>query len=269
MTPLASHGSAQSSSSQSTANTNTSRSVSMTLFDSNGNELPLLLPSNTTDKIDIRIPRDPSIALPSMSYENVTSLNINNTAHRLIFNLHFINITSHLPISLHLEMRPMNASRSYLFIYRFDQSPQLNTSIQIIDGWTLFCSSSETFFSQISRSIQFRFLSPSFSVCRCEWWWSSSILSWQSTNSQSSSMDLRFARTEWHRRWATLSHKSIDVYHVIADQWWCFSFHIELSTTCVHIRMLFHRWQRTVESRWTHREWLIYIFVLVLWMFMF
>ena len=122
----------------------------MTLLDAIGNELPLILSNITMEKIKIRIPRDPSLILPPMSYENVTSLN--NTAHRLIFNLHFINISSHLPISVHLEMRPINASRSYLFIHRFDQSPQLNTSIQIIDGWTLFCSASETSKIQFSTS---------------------------------------------------------------------------------------------------------------------
>ncbi|CAF4402529.1 unnamed protein product, partial [Adineta steineri] len=26
-----------------------------------------------------------------------------------------------------------------LFIYKFDQTPQLNSSINLIDGWTLFC----------------------------------------------------------------------------------------------------------------------------------
>lgn len=40
-------------------------------------------------------------------------------------------------------MKPMNDNVSYLMIYRFDQSPQLNSSIRLIDGWTLFCSSSE------------------------------------------------------------------------------------------------------------------------------
>lgn len=138
MTPLASHGASQASSS---TTTNTSRSVSMTLLDATGKELPVTLSSNTSQKIEIRIPRDPSIQLPAMSYENVTSLN--NTVHRLIFNLHYVNITSQLPISVHVEMKPINASLSYLFIYRFDQSPQLNTSIRIIDGCTLFCPQSK------------------------------------------------------------------------------------------------------------------------------
>ena len=143
ITPLASHGNSQSTtSSASTATTNTSRSVSLTLLDANGQELPLVLSNDTHEKIEIRIPRDPSLSLPAMSYENVTALN-NDTVHQLIFNLHYINITSQLPISVHLEMRPINITLSYLLIYRFDQSPQLNTSIQNIDGWTLFCSQSE------------------------------------------------------------------------------------------------------------------------------
>ncbi|CAF4397681.1 unnamed protein product, partial [Adineta steineri] len=30
-------------------------------------------------------------------------------------------------------------SLAYLFIYKFDQTPLLNSSINLIDGWTLFC----------------------------------------------------------------------------------------------------------------------------------
>ncbi|CAF4437851.1 unnamed protein product, partial [Adineta steineri] len=51
-----------------------------------------------------------------------------------------MNITNILPISVHIEINPLETNISYLFIYKFDQIPQLNTSINQIDGWTLFCS---------------------------------------------------------------------------------------------------------------------------------
>ena len=38
-------------------------------------------------------------------------------------------------------MHPLNTTIAYLFIYKFDQTPQLNSSLNTIDGWTLFCPS--------------------------------------------------------------------------------------------------------------------------------
>jgi hypothetical protein len=81
------------------------------------------------------IPRDPNIIIPSMNLQNVTS------TYNVLFYFHYINITSSLPISIHIEMNPLNTSLAYLFIYKFDQIPQLNSSINIIDGWTIFCPS--------------------------------------------------------------------------------------------------------------------------------
>ncbi|CAF4448237.1 unnamed protein product, partial [Adineta steineri] len=64
---------------------------------------------------------------------------MNSTPHNQLFDLHYLNITSSLSISVHFEFQPLNTSLAYLFIYKFDQLPQLNTSINNIDGWTLFC----------------------------------------------------------------------------------------------------------------------------------
>lgn len=77
-----------------------------------------------------------------MNLQNVTSTN--STVHNLIFYLHYMNISSILPISVHIEMHPLDTSLSYLFIYKFDESPQLNSSLNSIDGWTLFCPSKLT-----------------------------------------------------------------------------------------------------------------------------
>jgi hypothetical protein len=112
--------------------------VSLSIVDANGKEIKITTTNNQT--IEIRIPRDPALVIPEMTYENVTGGN-RSSRHRL-FNLHYVNITSHLPISLHLEMQPLNDTLAYLFIYRFDQSPQLNSSIRLIDGWSIFCPQS-------------------------------------------------------------------------------------------------------------------------------
>ena len=116
------------------SNTNMSTFMSLSLIDHNENEL-----SFQTNSMRLIIPRDPNAIIPAMNIQNVTSMN--STAHHLIFNLHYINISSILPISVHIEMHPLNESLGYLLIYKFDQTPQLNSSMNSIDGWTLFCPS--------------------------------------------------------------------------------------------------------------------------------
>jgi hypothetical protein len=138
MQPLAS---ADQSSSQS--NTNLSRSISLTILDQNEREVSIQ--TTLDDPIELLIPRDPNVIIPSMSLQNVMSMNF--TFHNQLFNLHYINITSTLTISIHFEIHSLNSTRGYLFIYKFDRSPQLNSSINQIDGWTLFCPSSEILFN--------------------------------------------------------------------------------------------------------------------------
>jgi hypothetical protein len=133
MQPLASADKSQS-------NTNLSTSISLSILDRNGNEISI--PTSFDDPYRFVIPRDPNVIIPSMTLQNVTSLN--STPHNLLFNLHYINIiqSNNLTISIHIEMESFNPNLGYLLIYKFDNSPILNSSINQIDGWTLFCPSS-------------------------------------------------------------------------------------------------------------------------------
>ncbi|UJR11128.1 hypothetical protein I4U23_015309 [Adineta vaga] len=133
MEPLASFGNSASSS-----NTNLSRSISFSLLDQNQNEIPFQTMAN--ESIEIVIPRDPNLIIPAMVLQNVTATS-NSTSLHLIFDLHYLNLTTSLPISVHWEIQPMNTGIAYLFVYRFDQIPQLSNSINHIDGWTLLCPS--------------------------------------------------------------------------------------------------------------------------------
>ncbi|UJR09075.1 hypothetical protein I4U23_013322 [Adineta vaga] len=121
------------------SNTNLSRSVALTFVDNNGNEIPFS--TNRSTPIKVIIPRDPSIIISSMYLQNVTTSVNKTTSDHVLFHLHYINITSSLSISVHFEIRSLNESLGYLFIYKFDQAPQLNSSIKSIDGWTMFCPS--------------------------------------------------------------------------------------------------------------------------------
>ncbi|CAF0940715.1 unnamed protein product [Adineta steineri] len=116
-------------------NTNLSRSISLSIIDQNGKEVSFEAHQN--NPIQMIIPRDPNVLIPSMYLQNVTS--INSTINNLLFDYRYINITSSRPISVHFEIYSLNRSLAYLFIYKFDQAPQLNSSINLIDGWTMFC----------------------------------------------------------------------------------------------------------------------------------
>jgi hypothetical protein len=124
MGPLASFGN-----SKSPPNINLSRSISFSILDQYGNDIPIQ--TNLSYPIEILIPRDPNLILPPMILQNVTS----TTPHNQLFNLEYVNITSIQSISVHFEILPLNTSLAYLFIYKFDQIPQWNQ----MDGWTLFC----------------------------------------------------------------------------------------------------------------------------------
>ena len=122
--------------SKSQPNTNLSTSISLEMFDQNGNAISPTV--NLNNPIEMIIPRDPSLIIPSMILQNVTSLN--STPHNQIFNFHYINITSTFSISAHIELQPLNTSLAYLFIYKFDSVPQWTQ----FDGWTIFWPSNLT-----------------------------------------------------------------------------------------------------------------------------
>jgi len=128
--PLAPFGNSKSL----TANTNLSRSVSLSMADQNGNP------------IEIMIPRDPNLVIPTMILQNVTSND--STPHQQLFNLHYVNLTSSLSISIHIEIEPLQTNNNivYLLIYKFDKIPQLNDSTSQIDGWTILNSSNFNYF---------------------------------------------------------------------------------------------------------------------------
>jgi hypothetical protein len=81
-----------------------------------------------------------------MFMQNVSSLSIDPLINNRQFNLHFINITqsnSNITVSIHFEMHSLNNTLGYMLIYKFDQIPQLNSSINYIDGWSMLCPRSK------------------------------------------------------------------------------------------------------------------------------
>lgn len=128
---------------QSISNTNLSTMVSLALFDENGHEITF--ETDTSNPIEIIIPRDPNLRLPAMARQNVTPNNTNLTTK--LFNLHAVTLKSldnpNLNVSLHIEIQPMNITLAYLFIFKYDSAPVLNSSTNRTDGWTIFCPNSK------------------------------------------------------------------------------------------------------------------------------
>ena len=131
---------------QSQSTTNLSRLISLSILDQDGKEISIR--TNSTNPFEIIIPRDPNVHITDMILQDVLS-----TSQDQFFNLHQIDITSSLTISVHFEIQPLNPNISYLFIYKFDGIPQWNSKIKAIDGWTVFCSSSEFLCSTREKSI--------------------------------------------------------------------------------------------------------------------
>ncbi|UJR10866.1 hypothetical protein I4U23_015053 [Adineta vaga] len=140
---------------------NLSNTLFITIFDENGEEIPINT-STTNKTIELFIPRDRNMIVPLMTLQNVTSLVDKLSLNNHQFNLHFINISQtnpNLSISIHFEIFPLNTSLGYMLIYKFDQIPQLNSSLIFIDDWSMLCprnlnnDSTFTYFIDNQKSI--------------------------------------------------------------------------------------------------------------------
>jgi hypothetical protein len=104
-------------------------------MDQNGHEIPIHV--SVDQPIELFIPRDPNAVASPFELQNASSMQ----QHNRTFNLHAVQLLrdNNLTVSVHLEMHPLNLTRAYWLIYRFDDIPQVNTSIQLLDGWSLLC----------------------------------------------------------------------------------------------------------------------------------
>ena len=120
--------------------TNLSTSLSLTVADEGGRDLIV-----HSTGIELIIPRDINLVLPPLTLQNVSSIKADRTNSRQ-FNLHFINITQpnlNISVSVHFQLRSLDSRLGYLVIYRFDDIPRFNSSINQTDGWSLLCPSNE------------------------------------------------------------------------------------------------------------------------------
>jgi hypothetical protein len=119
-----------------------SRSISINFLNTNGTTLTV---NNLSLPIKIIIPRDTSLILPSMTFENISQQTLptsNNKNNNRQFSLYYVNITSpteSLTISATFEFKSDNSSLGFMIIFRFDAIPILNSSMNQTDGYKVFC----------------------------------------------------------------------------------------------------------------------------------
>lgn len=128
---------------QSPWNTNThfSRSISLSLVDSNGTEIPFHV--TREEPIELFIPRDPNSVLAVLDWEYV---NLSNGTNQT-FKYHSINLkrSGDLTVSVHLELRPVDRTRHYWLFYRLNAPPQINETVFLFDEWSVLCPQSKLF----------------------------------------------------------------------------------------------------------------------------
>jgi hypothetical protein len=114
-----------------------SHSVTITFSDINGNEIHI---TNSSQMIDIWIPRDINEPIVSPQYVNVTEqINIYNNSEQQLFPIGF-NISA-LNSSFHIELSPLNNSIGYLVLLKYNMTPRFNSKFQDYDKSKIFCPS--------------------------------------------------------------------------------------------------------------------------------
>lgn len=132
--------------------TNFSREFSLTIFDESTNELKV--ESNGSSFIEFFIERDPNLILPDFVEQNVTKTKMETLfqIHQIVFDRS--ESKQNRTFALQIEIDLIDSNVSHILIHRFDEPPQFNSSIKIIDGWTIICPSGESRFFRHRNSLK-------------------------------------------------------------------------------------------------------------------
>lgn len=108
-----------------------SSSMSLSFSDKNGDEINIY---NSSEKIDVWIPRDLTVPKPELKYMNISGSLINSTFLPVYFNITTNNA------SVHFELYPDDTSVEYLVLFKTGSLPILNETMQDYDEWRIFCT---------------------------------------------------------------------------------------------------------------------------------
>lgn len=124
--------------------TNLSTSISLSFVNENGIDVPFEIGQNQL--IELFIPRDPNTVASTTTWIEKSSRN----ATGQIIQSHLVPIhrESNLEFAVNFEIRPSQRPIAYWLVYRFDFPPHMYpSSAPLVDGWTLFCPTSNTHLS--------------------------------------------------------------------------------------------------------------------------
>jgi hypothetical protein len=102
-------------------------------FETN-NEIPI---TQSLSPIDLILPRDISVSKYSFQYVNATHLEFHDGSFYLQNNM---NITTQ-NASIHIELRPLNESISYLIVLKLGNLPVINSTYADYTSFRIFCPS--------------------------------------------------------------------------------------------------------------------------------
>jgi hypothetical protein len=116
-----------------------SSSLGLSFYDfETNNQIPI---AQTLSPIHIIVPRDKSASKHSFQYVNATNLEFLSGSFFLQNNL---NITTK-NASIHIELKPLNESTSYLIVLKLGQLPIINTTYADFTSFKIICPSKFNF----------------------------------------------------------------------------------------------------------------------------
>ena len=124
-----------------------SSSISLSFYDENLNKMRI----KNVSPIEVIIPRDPTVTNTQYQYVNISQINLSNGS--LFLNNGFY--VSQTNASVHLELKPLNLSISYLIVMKLSSTPIVNSTYTDFDFYKMICAC-DKFFSF------FFFVNPSF-----------------------------------------------------------------------------------------------------------
>ena len=127
-----------------------SSSIELSIYDSNGKEISI---QNSKTPIDIRLPRDYASNL-SYQYINTSKLSLSSEA-QLLPNSFSIKSNN---ASIHLQIKPLDLSISYLVLLKFGYTPILNSKKADYDFFKVLCPNSSDYVTLSNDSFYLFFL---------------------------------------------------------------------------------------------------------------
>ena len=119
-------------------NTGLSRTMAISLFDSEKNQITI---SNSSKKLDIWIPRETLMMHTTFLYVNATSYSLKQNNNLLPNNFNISSENS----SVHFQIKPENSSIGYFLVISFDSTPILNKTYKNFNYSMLFCPNGNKF----------------------------------------------------------------------------------------------------------------------------